>query len=110
MTLEERIPRFNFGRWDVCVAARVDMHRRIGTAKRSEQRNAIVPAAYRVVPSRRNSFDLGVRMSWRGNRRLQPRGRSAGQAECLAILHVIVYTYAMQRTIRLQLQPSPAQA
>lgn len=67
-------------------------------------------AAYRVVPCRRNSFDLGVRMAWRGNRRLQPRGGSAGQAECLAVLHVIVYICAMQRTIRLQLQPSPAQA
>src|SRR5690348_11440408 len=50
VTVEERIPRFNFRGWNICVAARVDMHRLIGTAKRSEQGNAIVPAANRVVP------------------------------------------------------------
>src|SRR3954453_10766373 len=50
VTLEERIPRFNFGRWDIRVASRVDMHGLVGTAKRIEQRNAILPAANRVVP------------------------------------------------------------
>ena len=50
VTLEERIPRFNFGRWDVRVASRVDMHRLVGAAKRVEQCDAIVSAANRVIP------------------------------------------------------------
>jgi hypothetical protein len=36
VALEECIPRLNLGRWDVCVAARVDVHRFIGAAKRVE--------------------------------------------------------------------------